>query len=308
MKIFVAGHKGLIGSAVMRALEAANTDIELITRDRSELNLECSSAVFEFFESVRPDYVVLAAGKVGGILDNKNNPFQFITKNLAIQLNTIQAAQQFGVKRFVLFGSSCMYPKHTEQPMNESSLHTGLPEPTSMAYAVSKMAGVELALSANKEFGNQVFIPLIPNSVYGPNDNFDIASGHVLSVLINRFTTAVNENASSVELWGSGAPRREFVYSDDVAAVVKAILLDTQAEIELPLNVGIGVDYSIKELAEVIAEEVGFKGEILWDTSKPDGAMRKLLDSSRLKSLGLSLETGLSEGIKKTYKWYVENV
>jgi len=305
-KVFVAGHKGLIGSAVSKAI-LQEKKLKLVTASRAELDLVEYEKVRKFFDSHRLDYVVLAAGRVGGILENKNFPFDFITNNLAIQLNVIRAAAKYDVKRMILFGSSCMYPKSCDQPMREDQLLTGKPEITSISYAISKLAGVELCLAYNREYKSNRFLPLIPNSVYGPNDNFDPSSGHVLSSLIRKFHEAKVNNLDTVSLWGSGNPRREFVFSYDLASIVTNLLAKNIDIVEMPLNVGVGVDYSIKELAEVIKRVVGFQGEISWDASKPDGAMQKLLDSTRIQQYITPPKTDLLEGINHTYQWFLEN-
>ena len=302
--IFVAGHAGLIGSAIVRALQAAGYR-NLILRTRAELELRDKQQVDAFFDQQRPHYVLLAAGKVGGILENTNFPADFIDANLAISLNVLGAAHRTGVKRLVMFGSSCMYPKETVQPMPETALLSGHPEPTSLPYAIAKLAGVHLCLAYNRQYGQQRFIPLIPNSAYGPNDNFDPKSGHVLSALLARFHQAQADDAPAVTLWGSGNPRREFIHSSDIAAACLLMLRDELPPLELPLNLGSGSDISIRELAESIARVVGYAGELAWDSSKPDGAMRKLLDSSRMRQLGWRAGVSLEDGLRDTYAWYV---
>ncbi|MGJ7914833.1 GDP-L-fucose synthase family protein [Massilia sp. LXY-6] len=303
--IFVAGHAGLIGSAIVRALRAAGYR-NLILRTRAELELRDKQQVDAFFDQQRPQYVLLAAGKVGGIQENQSFPADFIDANLTISLNVLGAAHRTGVKRLVMFGSSCMYPKQTGQPMPEEALLSGHPEPTSLPYAIAKLAGVHLCLAYNRQYGQQRFIPLIPNSAYGPNDNFDPESGHVLSALLARFHLAKTEGASSVTLWGSGNPRREFIHSSDIAAACLLMLRDELPVLQLPLNVGSGSDISIRELAESIARVVGYAGDLDWDSSKPDGAMRKLLDSSRMQQLGWRASVSLKDGLRDTYAWYVQ--
>lgn len=302
-KIYVAGHAGLIGSALLRALRKAGCD-NLITRTRAELDLRDPAAVRAFFERERPDYVLLAAGKVGGIVDNRDFPADFINDNVAIQLNVLQAAHASEVRRLILFGSSCMYPRECPQPMAEAALLSGKPEPTSLPYAVAKLVGVQMCLAYNQQYGGQRFIPVIPNSAYGPNDNFDPASAHVLSSLLARFHAAHASGAASVTLWGSGSPRREFVHADDIADACLYLLWRDLAGLELPVNLGSGAEVSIRELAETAAAVVGYQGEIVWDTSKPDGAPRKLLDSERLRAFGWHAHTGLEEGLRATYDWY----
>lgn len=300
-RMFIAGHNGLIGSACVRHFTAQGFS-QILTKTRAELELKNREEVFDFFSEAKPDYVIIAAGKVGGIVENQQNPADFMNENLQLQLNVMSAAQQFEVKRVVFFASSCMYPRECEQPMHEEQLLTGVPEPTSLAYAVAKLAGLQLCLSYNKQFSTDRFLPVIPNSVYGANDNFDPTKGHVLSALMHRFHTAKTNGDATVTLWGSGNPRREFVFSDDVAAACH-FLLEAGPK-ELPINIGTGEDISIRELARLIAKIVGYEGAIAWDTSKPDGAPRKLLDSSRIHSLGWSAKTALEDGLQATYAWY----
>lgn len=306
-KIFVAGHTGLIGSAVCRRLETHGYN-NILRATHQELDLTDVKATKDFFNEHRPDYVVLAAGRVGGIVENKTFPANFINDNLHIQLNVLRAAHSIGVKRLILFGSSCMYPRVCEQPMAEDVLLTGKPEPTSSAYAISKLAGLELCEAYNRQYGGQRFVSLIPNSAYGPNDNFDPKSGHVLSALINRFHEAKTSGIDKLTLWGTGSPRREFVFSDDIAEACIFILKDERLDLAMPINVGVGEDYSIKELAEQIAKITGYQGTIEWDISKPDGAPRKLLDSRRINDYGWQAKVKLNEGLKSTYEWFLANI
>ena len=306
-RIFVAGHRGLIGSAVVRRLCAGGHG-ELLLRDHSALELADAAAVDRFFDECRPEYVILAAGKVGGIVENQKYPADFIRINLAIQLNVLQAAHRTGVRRLIVFGSSCMYPRECPQPMPESFLLSGKPEPTSLAYAISKLAGVQMCLGYNQQFGEKKFIPVIPNSVYGPNDNFDPASGHVLSALIRRFHEAKQNHDRVVVLWGTGSPRREFIHADDIAEACYHLLSNDVSALDLPVNIGVGTDYSIRDLAETIAEVVGYTGRIEWDTSKQDGAPRKLLDSSRILGLGWKPKTDFVSGLHSTYLWYLDHL
>ncbi len=303
-RIYVAGHRGLIGSAVHRALVAKGHP-DLVVRTRAELELRDGAAVEAFFASERPDYVVLAAGRVGGIVVNRDFPADFISDNLAIQGNVIGAAQRHGVRRLVFFASSCMYPRECPQPMGEDLLLTGKPEPTSMAYAISKLAGMEMCLAQNRQHGGLRFVPVIPNSVYGPNDDFDPATGHVLSSLVRKFHEAKAKRARAVGLWGTGSPRREFLYADDLATACLRLLDADLAGVPLPLNIGPGEDVSIAELAAIVARVTGFDGAIEWDRSKPDGAPRKLLDSTRMRALGWAPSTPLEDGIRRTYQWYL---
>ncbi len=305
--IYVAGHAGLIGSALVRRLERDGFRSP-ITRRRSELDLQDAMAVNEFFEEVRPEYVILAAGRVGGIMENLSFPADFMDENVAIQLNVLKAARKTGVRRLILFGSSCMYPRECSQPMAEAALLSGKPEPTSLPYAVSKLLGTYMCLAYNKQDHDTRFIPVIPNSAYGPCDNFDPKSAHVLSALLARLHAAKLTGAESVGLWGSGSPRREFVHADDIADACVHLLAEEDLTIEFPINIGIGQDVSIKELAELIASVVGYRGELNWDSTKPDGAPRKLLDSARIRSLGWKPSIGLREGLTETYRWYVEHL
>ena len=302
-RIYVAGHAGLIGSALVRMLESRGCR-KVITRTRAELDLTDASAVAHFFSTERPELVLLAAGRVGGIVANRDRPAQFLAENLAIQSNVIGAAHRAGVKRLVFFASSCMYPRECAQPMAETALFTGRPEETSMAYAVAKAAGTQLCLAYNQQYGVKRFVPLIPNSVYGPHDNFDPASGHVLAALIARFHAAKAKGDASVTLWGSGNPKREFLYADDLAEACWLLLAADLSGVELPLNVGPGSDTSVRELASTIAGTVGYRGGVEWNTSMPDGASRKLLDSARMRKLGWQARVPLHEGVRKTYDWY----
>jgi GDP-L-fucose synthase len=302
-RIYVAGHGGLIGSALMRMLLGRGCT-NVITRTRAELDLADAAAVDVFFKNQQPEYVLLAAGSVGGIVANRDRPADFLTQNLAIQSNVIGAAQRAGVQRLIFFASSCMYPRDAAQPMAESALFSGRPEETSMAYAIAKVAGTQLCLAYNQQHGGKRFVPLIPNSVYGPHDNFDPASGHVLAALIARFHAAKAKDAGSVTLWGSGKPRREFLYADDLAEACWLLLQADLSSIDLPLNIGPGTDTSVRELASAIADTVGYAGRVEWDASMPDGAPRKLLDSSRMKRLGWQAQVPLAEGVRRTYDWY----
>ncbi|MBM4133443.1 MAG: GDP-L-fucose synthase [Nitrospira sp.] len=306
-RIYVAGHTGLIGSAVVRRLERGGSPA-LLTRSRSELDLRDAGRVTEFFQENRPEYVVLAAGRVGGIVDNQTYPADFLEENLAIQFNVLKAARATDVKRLICFGSSCMYPRECAQPMAEDLLLSGKPEPTSLPYAISKMAGTYLCLAYNKQERENRFIPVIPNSAYGPHDNFDPRSGHVLSALMARFHEAKLRHAESITLWGSGSPRREFIHADDIADACAHLLACDSTRFDLPLNIGVGEDVSIRELAELLSDVVGYEGRIEWDSTKPDGAPRKLLDSARMRSLGWQPTITLREGLSLTYRWYLGNL
>ena len=305
--IYVAGHTGLIGSAMVRRLEMRGFT-NLILATRQDLDLADAAAVEVFFTKKKPKFVVLCAGKVGGIIENQTYPADFMNANLSIQLNVFKAAHRHNVKKLIFFGSSCMYPRECPQPMAEKALLSGPPEPTSLPYAISKIAGAQMCLAYNKQYGEQRFIPVIPNSAYGPNDDFDPKTGHVLSSLIRRLHEAAIRTDDQFVLWGTGTPRREFIHSDDIAEACISLLSGDVSELELPLNIGTGSDISIRELAEAIAQVAGFHGEITQDTTKPDGAPRKLLDSGRLRSFGWSPEITLETGLKQTYSWYLENI
>lgn len=305
--IYIAGHTGLIGSAVVRKLRDTGYD-NLILAGHGELELTDHAAVERFFRKNSPAFVVLAAGRVGGIVENKTYPADFIDTNLAIQLSVLRAAHRADVKKLIFFASSCMYPRECPQPMAESALLSGHPEPTSLAYAISKLAGLQMCLAYNQQYGRRRFIPVIPNNTFGPNDDFNPQSGHVLSALIRRFHEAKESNAHKVVLWGSGEPRREFIHADDVADAVVFLLRADHANLALPLNLGTGVDFSIRELAEKIAATVGYTGAIEWDRTKPDGAPRKLLDSTRIRDFGWQPGIDFDLGLQRTYRWYVENI
>jgi len=305
-KIFVAGHTGLIGSALVRRLQSQGFT-NLLLAPHADLELTDAAAVDRFFDEHSPEYVLLAAGRVGGIIENQTFPADFMNANLAIQLNVLKAAHRAGVRKLILFASSCMYPRECPQPMAETALLSGYPEPTGLAYAISKLAGMQMCLAYNQQYGEQRFIPVIPNSAFGPNDNFDPKSGHVLSSLIRRFHEAFQTGAQSLTLWGSGTPRREFVHTNDIADACIALLAGDTATLKLPLNLGTGEDISIRDLAKTIAGVIGYSGAIEWDTSKPDGAPRKLLDSSRLSAFGWQPTVDFEGGVKDTYQWYLDN-
>jgi len=302
-RIYVAGHRGLAGSAIVRALKSQGFD-QLILRPRTELDLTDRPAVERFFAAERPEYVVLAAAKVGGILANNSYPADFIRENLLIQTHVIDAAYRHGAKKLLFLGSSCIYPKFALQPMPESCLLSGALEPTNSAYALAKIAGIEMCNAYRRQYGFDC-VSLMPTNLYGPGDNFDPNGSHVLPALLRRFHEAQRDRASEVVVWGTGTPRREFLYVDDLAA---AALFCLQRPTEQTLiNVGYGSDISIRELAELIGEIVGFEGRIEFDSSKPDGTPRKLLDVSLLKSIGWQAEVPLREGLARTYAWYQEH-
>lgn len=301
---FVAGHRGLIGSAIVRLLEKQGHS-QIVTRSRAELDLTAAGAVDAFFETERPRYVALCAARVGGILENRDHPADMITENLAISLNTIRAAHRYGVERFLYLGSSCMYPRECAQPMAEELLLTGVPERTSLPYAIAKLAGLHLCLAYNEQHGGHRFVTAIANNAYGPNDDFDLGSSHVLSALLRRFHEARQEGRDEITLWGTGSPRREFVHADDIADASYFLLAGDPTEVTFPVNVGTSEDHSIRELADIIASVVGYQGKVHFDTTKPDGAPRKLLDSSRLRALGWRPKIELKDGIRRTYDWYL---
>jgi GDP-L-fucose synthase len=310
--IFVAGHRGLVGSAIMRALRSAGYG-NIITRTHAELDLEDTIAVREFFDRERPKYVFLAAAKVGGILANNTFPADFIRVNLAIQGSVLEAARQSGVERLLFLGSSCIYPKLAPQPMPESCLLTGELETTNRSYALAKIAGVEMCWALNRQYGTK-FLAAMPTNLYGPNDNFDLHGSHVLPALIRKAVEARREGADHFIVWGTGTPRRELMYADDMAAACLFLMgLDEErfdsllSETEAPLvNVGTGQDLTIREIAELVAQTVGFEGELRFDTSKPDGTPRKLLDVSRLTALGWTAETSLAEGVRQTVDAWIQ--
>lgn len=303
-KIFVAGHRGLVGSAVVRHLQTVGYT-NLILRSHSELDLTNQSAVKTFFSIEKPHYVILAAAKVGGIHANSTYPAEFITINLQIQTNVIDSAYRYGVKKLVFLGSSCIYPKHAPQPIPESALLTGPLEPTNEWYAVAKIAGIKMCQAYRIQY-NWDAISAMPTNLYGPNDNFHPENSHVLPALMRRFHEAKVSGAKEVVVWGSGSPLREFLHVDDLADLV-VFLLENYSDLG-HVNVGSGKEVSIKELAELVKEVVGFEGELVWDTSKPDGTPRKLMDSSTLAKLGWEPKISLRDGLVGTYEWYVTNV
>jgi len=301
-KVFVAGHRGLVGSAVLRRLKAEGF-VNLVIRTRDELDLRDQAAVNRFFEEERPEYVFLSAAKVGGILANSTYPADFIRDNLQIQTNVIDAAYRSGSKKLLFLGSSCIYPKHAPQPMKEEHLLTGPLEPTNEWYAIAKIAGIKMAQAYHRQYGFNT-ISLMPTNLYGPGDNFDLETSHVIPALIRKFHEAKVRGEPHVVVWGTGKPRREFLHVDDLADA--AVFLMRNYDGEAFVNVGVGQDISIRELAELIREVVGFEGEIRFDTSKPDGTPRKLLDVSKLNALGWRARIPLREGLRQTYQWYVE--
>jgi len=302
-KIFVAGHRGLAGSAIVRKLNAEGFT-NLLTRSRTEVDLANARAVEDFFRAERPGVVVMAAAKAGGIKANNDQPVEFLLENLQIQNNVIPAAHKHGVRKLLFLGSSCIYPKFAPQPIAEDALLGGPLEPTNKAYAMAKIAGIELCQSYAREYGAN-FISAMPTNLYGPNDNFDLITSHVLAALLQKAHEAKISGAREIVVWGSGKPRREFLHADDLAAAC-VFLLQKYDDPEI-INVGIGEDVSIRELAELICEIVGFEGELAWDANKPDGTPRKLLDISKIRRLGWSSSISLREGIARTYEWFLKN-
>ena len=306
-KIYIAGNKGLVGSAVQRRLER-NGYYNLVTSDIKECDLTDPNATDRFFAENGPEYVFLAAAKVGGIKANNSFPADFIRINLQIQTNVIDSAFRHGVTKLLFLGSSCIYPKHAPQPMREEYLLTGPLEPTNDAYAAAKIAGIIMCKSYNRQHGTN-FIAAMPTNLYGPGDNFDPDSSHVLPAMIRKFHDAKVARIPSVALWGSGRPRRELLYVDDLADAIVFLMNNFDADPELAfINVGLGEDISIDELAEMVRGIVGYKGEIIWNESMPDGTPRKLLEVSRLTAMGWRAEHNLRDGIRKTYRWFEQNV
>jgi GDP-L-fucose synthase len=314
-RVYVAGHRGLAGTAIVRRLKGENC-AEIITRTHADLDLTDRRAVVNFFSEERPEYVFLAAAKVGGILANNMRPAEFIHDNLAIQTNVIQAAHKFEVKRLLFLGSSCIYPRDCPQPIREDYMLTGSLEPTNRPYAVAKIAGIETCWAFNRQYGAQ-YIAAMPTNLYGPNDNYDLATSHVLPALVRKMHEAKAANAAEVPVWGSGFVRREFLHSDDMAdACIFLIDLPDEAykdivcsESHPPLmNVGCGEDLTVRELAELIRDIVGFKGKLVFDASKPDGTPRKLLDVSRMEDLGWRARISLREGLLGVYSEYLQRI
>ena len=300
-KIYVAGHLGLVGSALVRRLRQGGYD-NLVLRTKKELDLTDQRAAADFFEAEKPDYVFLAAARVGGILANSAYPAEFIHENLQIENNVISSSYGQGVKKLLFLGSSCIYPRDCPQPIREEYLLTGPLEPTNEPYALAKIAGIKMCQAYGREYGAN-FISVMPTNLYGPDDNFDLKDSHVLPAMIRRFHEAKVGHDKEVMVWGTGAPRREFLHVDDLADAC-VFLMENYDRPEI-VNIGTGEDIAIKELAAMIKEIVGFAGEINWDTSKPDGTPRKLLDVSKLHNLGWKHKIGLEEGIRETYKWFV---
>ena len=302
-KIFVAGHNGMVGSAICRELRKNGYD-NLILKDSKELDLRNQQMVNDFFKKIQPEYVFLAAAKVGGIMANSTFKADFIYDNLMIQNNIIHSSFKFGVNKLLFLGSSCIYPKMSPQPIKEEYLLSGYLESSNEPYAIAKIAGLKLCEYYREQYQSN-FISLMPTNLYGFNDNFDLNNSHVLPALIRKFHEAKINNTAHVELWGSGNPLREFLFVDDLAEACLFMMINYNES--MPLNIGTGKDLSILDLAETIKNIIGFSGSIKWDSSKPDGTLRKLLDVGKVNSLGWQAKTKLSEGIKKTYEWYIQN-
>ena len=302
--IYVAGHRGLVGSAVWRHLEERGHSA-LVGRTSVELDLRDRDAVDAFFDEQKPAYVVLAAAKVGGIVANATYPADFLSDNLRIQVNVLDAAQRTGVRRLLFLGSSCIYPKMAEQPIRESSLLTGPLEETNDAYAIAKIAGVLHVQALRRQHGAS-FVSAMPTNLYGWNDNFDLETSHVLPALVRKFAEAKVTGAPTVELWGTGTPRREFLWADDLARACVTLL--ERYDDPAPINIGVGEDITIKDLGLLIADVVGYDGDLTFDTSRPDGTPRKVLDVSRIHALGWKAEVSLREGVETIYRWYLDNV
>jgi GDP-L-fucose synthase len=303
MKIYVAGHKGLVGSAVVRAIEKEGTH-SWIGRTRSELDLLDRRAVFDLLSEQKPDAVVIAAAKVGGIQANDTYPVEFLSENLQIETNLMDGAHYAGIERLLFLGSSCVYPKFSPQPIKEEYLLTGELEKTNEAYALAKISGLKLVQAYRKQYGHK-WISAMPTNMFGPGDNFDLENSHVLPALIRKMHDAKTLGSQSVTFWGTGTPKREFLHADDLGSACLFLLENYDGEVAL--NVGVGQDFSIAELAEIIRSIVGFEGNVKWDSSKPDGTPRKLLDVSRLTDLGWKPGINLEDGIRSTYEWYVAN-
>ncbi len=305
-KIFVAGHRGLVGSAIKRELEVQGFT-NILVKTHQELDLTDSAAIAEFFEKEKPDFVILTAAKVGGILGNNTYPVEFFTENMKIQLNVIENSFKNNVKKLLFLGSSCIYPKNAPQPMKEEYLLSSQLEKTNEMYALAKISGLKLCAAYNREYGTD-YISVMPCNLYGLNDNYDLKNAHVLPMLVRRFHEAKVNNQSEVVVWGTGMPKREFMYAGDLAKAVVFLLKNKSAsEIGEFINIGTGEEITILELAELIKEVVGFKGRIVFDTSKPDGTMRKLMDVSRINNLGWHAQTSLKDGIKLVYEDFLNN-
>lgn len=305
-KIFIAGHRGMVGSAILDNLKQ-NGYSNLVTVTSSELDLRNQEATHAFLTTQKPDAVILAAARVGGILANNNYPWQFLYDNLMIEANVIQASHQAGVQDLIFLGSSCIYPKMAPQPLKEEYLLTGPLEPTNEWYAIAKISGIKMCQALNKQYGRN-YISMMPTNLYGTRDNFDLNTSHVLPAMIRKFHNSKTEGNATVTLWGSGSPMREFLFVDDLAKAVRFIM-EYQGESTYDLiNVGTGNDITIKELAETVQHVIGYQGAIHWDRTKPDGTPRKLMDVSRINDLGWKAKVNIEDGIAKTYDWFLENI
>lgn len=306
-RIYVAGHRGLVGSALMRRLQAGGYK-DIVTRKHAELDLTEQRAVNEFFQKEKPEYVFLAAAKVGGIHANNTYRADFIYQNLMIESNIIHAAYRNGVKKLLFLGTSCIYPKHAPQPMNEGHLLTGLLEPTNEPYAIAKIAGIKMCDAYNRQYGTN-FMSVMPTNLYGLGDNYDLDKSHVLPALIRKMHEAKTRGDKEVVIWGTGSPRREFLYGDDLAdACVFLMERYNAADLGEFINIGVGREITIREAAELIAQVVGFQGKLVFDATKPDGTPRKLLDVSRLRALGWEAKTGFREGIARAYEDFLQHI
>lgn len=303
MKIYVAGHSGLVGSAIVREIESQGKD-SWIGRRHAELDLLDRKAVFDYLATEKPDAVIIAAARVGGINANRNFPVEFLSHNLQMETNLMDAAHAAGIDRLLFLGSSCVYPKFAQQPIKEEYLLTGELESTNEAYALAKISGLKLVQAYRDQYGHK-WISAMPTNMYGPGDNFDLEQSHVLPAMLRKFHDAKYRSDQSVTLWGTGSPRREFLHSDDLASACLFLLKNYDGDVAI--NVGVGEDIPIEDLALLIQKVVEFQGEIVWDSSKPDGTPRKLLDVSRLSAMGWKAKIGLEEGIRATYGWYQEN-
>jgi len=303
MRIYVAGHRGLVGSAIVRAIEADGKH-SWIGQSRTELDLLDRKSVFKYLADEKPDAVIIAAAKVGGIHANDTFPVEFLSENLQIETNLMDAAHAAGIPRLLFLGSSCVYPKHAQQRIKEEYLLTGELEKTNEAYALAKISGLKLVQAYRKQYGHK-WISAMPTNMYGPGDNFDLENSHVLPALIRKFHDAKTQGSPNVTLWGSGSPKREFLHSDDLGRACLFLLENYDGDVAI--NVGVGEDIPIRELAEIIQGIVDFQGEIVWDNTKPDGTPRKLLDVSRITALGWKPEIKLEQGIRSTYGWYLDN-
>jgi GDP-L-fucose synthase len=303
-KVYIAGHRGMVGAATLKLFKSKGYS-NIVARTSSELDLRNQQAVKEFMSNERPDIIVLAAARVGGILANDQNPYPFLYDNLLIQSNVINAAHENDVSQLIFLGSSCIYPKYAPQPIKEEYLLTGSLEPTNQWYAIAKIAGIKLCEALNRQYGRN-YISLMPTNLYGPGDNFDLETSHVVPAMIRKFYEATENGHTPVTLWGTGNPKREFLHVQDVVeAVLFAVENDINGEV---YNVGTGKDISIRELAYLIQKITGHQGEIIWNTSKPDGTPRKLLDVSKLHAIGWKHKKALQDGLTETYRWFLQNI